>query len=187
MIMHPLVEEERADQRGEIMLRREIAKWSNAARKADALRVNYPGQVIDRRSRRVPSRPDGRPRAHLCFYRHGHFRRSARGLRGADRRKAELQSEPTATIITDYGMSEEEAREPFRDYIAALRSPGEQEMKAAVYPGQGQPIAIETLPDPETRPQGVIIKVHRCGALRNRPVDDQGGDVGLWSGQPARA
>ena len=36
-------------------------------------------------------------------------------------------------------------------------------MKAAIYPGQGQPITIQDLPDPEPGPTDVVIKVHRCG------------------------
>lgn len=36
-------------------------------------------------------------------------------------------------------------------------------MKAAIYPGQGQPIVIESLPDPEPGPNEVLIKVDRCG------------------------
>lgn len=36
-------------------------------------------------------------------------------------------------------------------------------MKAAVYPGAGKPMVIETLPDPEPGPEDVVIKVHRCG------------------------
>lgn len=36
-------------------------------------------------------------------------------------------------------------------------------MKAAIYPGHGKPIVIETLPDPEPGPNEVIIKVDRCG------------------------
>jgi L-iditol 2-dehydrogenase len=36
-------------------------------------------------------------------------------------------------------------------------------VKAAIYPGQGRPIIIEELPDPQPGPDDVIIKVHRCG------------------------
>jgi threonine dehydrogenase-like Zn-dependent dehydrogenase len=36
-------------------------------------------------------------------------------------------------------------------------------MKAAIYPGNGQPLVIETLPDPEPGPTDIVIKVHRCG------------------------
>jgi L-iditol 2-dehydrogenase len=36
-------------------------------------------------------------------------------------------------------------------------------MKAAIYPGEGKPIAIEDRPDPRPGPGDVIIKVSRCG------------------------
>lgn len=36
-------------------------------------------------------------------------------------------------------------------------------MKAAIYPGQGKRICIETLPDPKPGPDDLLIKVHRCG------------------------
>lgn len=36
-------------------------------------------------------------------------------------------------------------------------------MRAAIYPGQGKPIVIETLPDPQPGPDDVLIKVDRCG------------------------
>ena len=36
-------------------------------------------------------------------------------------------------------------------------------MRAAYYPGKGQPIVIETLPDPECGPGDILIKVNRCG------------------------
>lgn len=36
-------------------------------------------------------------------------------------------------------------------------------MKAAIYPGKGRPVTIETLPDPEPGPDDLIIKVARCG------------------------
>ncbi len=36
-------------------------------------------------------------------------------------------------------------------------------MKAAIYPGRGQPISIETLPDPESGPGDLLIRVDRCG------------------------
>src|SRR5262249_40025202 len=43
------------------------------------------------------------------------------------------------------------------------RSGGEEGMKAAIYPGGGQPIVIEELPDPQPGPGEVIIRVARCG------------------------
>ena len=36
-------------------------------------------------------------------------------------------------------------------------------MKAAIYPGHGKPITVETLLDPQPGPDDVVIKVARCG------------------------
>ncbi len=36
-------------------------------------------------------------------------------------------------------------------------------MKAAIYPGAGKPVTIETLPDPKPGPDDLLIRVHRCG------------------------
>ncbi len=36
-------------------------------------------------------------------------------------------------------------------------------MKAAIYPGMGKPVTIETLPDPKPGPEELLIKVCRCG------------------------
>ncbi|MGX7681389.1 zinc-dependent alcohol dehydrogenase [Jatrophihabitans sp. DSM 45814] len=48
-------------------------------------------------------------------------------------------------------------------------------MRAAVFRGVGQPLALETLPDPEPGPDDVIIEVHRCGIC--------GTDLHLTSGE----
>jgi threonine dehydrogenase-like Zn-dependent dehydrogenase len=36
-------------------------------------------------------------------------------------------------------------------------------MKAAYYPGKGQPIVIEDLPEPAPAPGQILLRVHRCG------------------------
>ena len=36
-------------------------------------------------------------------------------------------------------------------------------MRAAVYPGAGKPLVLQTLPDPEPGPEDLLIRVHRCG------------------------
>jgi threonine dehydrogenase-like Zn-dependent dehydrogenase len=36
-------------------------------------------------------------------------------------------------------------------------------MRAAIYPGGGEPVTIENLPDPQAGPDDLIIKVARCG------------------------
>jgi len=48
-------------------------------------------------------------------------------------------------------------------------------MKAAVYPGDGRPLALRTLPDPVPGPDDVILKIHRCGIC--------GSDLHMTSGQ----
>ncbi len=36
-------------------------------------------------------------------------------------------------------------------------------MKAAIYPGEGKPLTIDTLPDPRPGPKDLLIRVDRCG------------------------
>ena len=50
-------------------------------------------------------------------------------------------------------------------------------MKAAIYPGHGKPIVIETLSDPKPGGDEVIIKVHRCGICGTDLSMTKGG---LW-------
>src|SRR5579864_578294 len=47
MQLNSLMEEDRTEQRAHNMLVREVAKWSSAARKAEQLRRQHPGQVLD--------------------------------------------------------------------------------------------------------------------------------------------
>ncbi len=48
-------------------------------------------------------------------------------------------------------------------------------MKAAIYPGKGQPVTIENLPDPEPGADDVIIKVARCGVCGTDTSFTKGG------------
>lgn len=48
-------------------------------------------------------------------------------------------------------------------------------MRAAIYPGGGRPITIETLPDPEPGPGEVLLRVQRCGIC--------GTDISMTSGE----
>ena len=59
-------------------------------------------------------------------------------------------------------------------------------MKAAIYPGEGRPVAIETIADPEPGPNDLLITRPPLRHLRHRPVDDQGRDVGLRRRRPVR-
>jgi len=50
-------------------------------------------------------------------------------------------------------------------------------MKAAIYPGAGQPIVIEELPVPQPGPDDVLIRVHRCGICGTDLAMTKGG---MW-------
>ncbi len=117
MQLYPLMENGDAQLRGEVMLRREVAKWAHAVRQADAVRERYPGRVLD--------------------IVHGDFHRSPMAVleniyefigmdipedtRAAFARrieeKPELQHGVHRYDIADYAMTEGEVREAFGDYI----------------------------------------------------------------------
>ncbi|WP_395395559.1 sulfotransferase [Novosphingobium sp. BL-8A] len=117
MTLHPTMEEGRADQRAANMLEREVAKWANAVRKADAVRQRHPGKVLDV--------------VHLDFHRNpmdvldriyafiGMDIPDTTRAQFAQRieEKPELQHGVHRYSIADYGMTPEQAREPFGDYI----------------------------------------------------------------------
>lgn len=56
-------------------------------------------------------------------------------------------------------------------------------MKAAYYPGQGQPIVIETLPDPKPAPHQVVLRIHRCGICGTDLSFTKGGLFDFGAGQ----
>ena len=88
MQLHPLMEDGRADQRGEIMLRREVEKWAEATRRADIVPRSPSWPNAGRRAWRFPSRADARDRAYLRVHRHGYSGRHARRDGAANRREA---------------------------------------------------------------------------------------------------
>ncbi|MBB4859395.1 threonine dehydrogenase-like Zn-dependent dehydrogenase [Novosphingobium chloroacetimidivorans] len=55
-------------------------------------------------------------------------------------------------------------------------------MKAAIYPGEGRPVIIETLPDPEPAAGEVLIKVDRCGICGTDLAMTRGGAWDFGSG-----
>jgi hypothetical protein len=117
MQLHPLMEEGRAEQRGEIMLAREVAKWANAVAKAQKVRDRHPGQVLDV----IHADFHGQPMAELeriysfIGMEIPDVLRASFARRVAD--KPELAFGVHRYRISDYGMSEDEAREPFHEYI----------------------------------------------------------------------
>lgn len=117
MQLHPLMEDGRADQRAAIMLRREVAKWSDAVRRCERVRLLHPGSVLDVVHADFHARPMEVLERIYDFIgmdipddtRAGFARRIAE--------KPELARGVHRYSIADYGMTEEEAREPFGDYV----------------------------------------------------------------------
>lgn len=117
MNLHPIMEEGRAQQRAENMLAREVAKWSNAVRKADKVRAQHPGQVLDV----VHADFHGEPMAVLeriyAFIGMDIPADTRAALAQRIEEKPELARGAHRYDIADYGMTEGEARAPFGDYI----------------------------------------------------------------------
>jgi Sulfotransferase family len=117
MQLNSLTEPERREQRAHTMLAREVAKWSSAVRKAQQVRAQHPGKVLDV----IHGDFHRDPMAVLeRIYRFIEMDITAPVRAGFVRRieeKPELSHGMHRYDIADYGMSEQEVREPFRDYI----------------------------------------------------------------------
>jgi hypothetical protein len=117
MNLHPIMEEGRVEQRAENMLAREVAKWSNAVRKAEAVRERHPGKVLDvvhADFHREPMAVLERIYAFVGMDIPGDVRA---GLAQRIEEKPELARGVHRYDIRDYGMTEDEARAPFGDYV----------------------------------------------------------------------
>ncbi len=117
MAGHERIENGRREERAAIMLRREVAKWANAVRKADVVRERYPGQVVDILHADFHTRPVDVVERIYDFI----------GMEIADElrlclmqriaEKTELAHGAHRYNIADYGMTEAEVRVPFDDYV----------------------------------------------------------------------
>jgi len=117
MNLHPIMEEGRVQQRAENMLAREVAKWSNAVRKCEAVRERRPGQVLDivhADFHREPMAVLERIYAFIGMEIPPDVRA---GLAQRIEEKPELARGVHRYDIKDYGMTEDEARAPFGDYV----------------------------------------------------------------------
>jgi hypothetical protein len=117
MGLHPLYEEDRADQRGENMLMREVARWSCALRKADAARKAHPGKVLDIVHADFHRDPMGVLEKIYGFIAMAIPDQTRAGFAARIAEKPELQHGIHRYAIADYGMTEDEARAPFGDYV----------------------------------------------------------------------
>lgn len=117
MQMHNEMEVGRSEQRGEIMLRREVAKWSNAVHKADKVRKDHPGQVLDVVHADFHADPMGVLETIYRFIEMDIPDETRAAFAQRIEEKPELQHGVHRYRIEDYGMTPEQAREPFGDYI----------------------------------------------------------------------
>ena len=121
LLMHSHAEIEDASRgplRGRIMLRREVAKWSAAVRRAEKVRAAHPGAVLDVIHADFHADPMAVLERIYAFigWDIPDDTRAAMAARIAE--KPELAHGVHRYDIADYGMTAEQAREPFADYIA---------------------------------------------------------------------
>jgi hypothetical protein len=117
MQLHPLMEEGRTEQRGQIMLRREVAKWANATRKADAVRERHPGAVLDVVHADFHADPMAVLERIYAFIGWDIPDTVRAGFAQRIEDKPELSRGAHRYRIEDYGITADEAREPFGDYV----------------------------------------------------------------------
>ena len=117
MRMHPIMEEARLDQRRQNMLQREVAKWSNAVRKCDNVRRYHPGQVLDVVHANFHARPMEVIDQIYAFIGMDIPDDTRAALQRRVEEKPELRHGVHRYDIRDFGMTEDEARAPFGEYI----------------------------------------------------------------------
>lgn len=117
MQLHPLMEDGRADQRAQIMLRREVAKWADAVRRCDAVRAGRPGQVLDVVHADFHGDPMGVLDRIYAFIGMDIPDQTRAGFARRIEEKPELARGVHRYDIADYGMTEAQARDPFGDYV----------------------------------------------------------------------
>ncbi|MCB2077019.1 MAG: sulfotransferase [Novosphingobium sp.] len=117
MQMHPLYEAGRIEQRGEVMLQREVANWADAVRRCDKVRAENPGKVLDVVHGDFHREPMQVIERIYDFIGMDIPDETRAALAQRIEEKPELQHGEHRYSIADYGMTVEEAREPFGDYV----------------------------------------------------------------------
>jgi Sulfotransferase family len=115
--LHPIYEEGRYEQRAHNMLAREAGKWAKAVRDADAVRAKHPGQVVDvvhADFHRNPMAVLERIYSFIDMEIDDELR-----ARFAERitEKPELQHGVHRYDLADFGMTTDEVREQYGDYV----------------------------------------------------------------------
>jgi Sulfotransferase family len=117
MQLNSLTEEDRKEERALNMLPREVAKWSSAVRKAELVRKQHPGKVLDILHTDFHRDPLAVLDRIYAFIGMDITAEVHAGFARRIAEKPELSRGVHRYNIADYGMTEEEVREPFRDYM----------------------------------------------------------------------
>ncbi len=117
MQLNGLMEDDRPQQRAETMLVREVAKWANAVRKAEHVRQQHPGRVLDVVHGDFHRDPMGQLEGIYDFIGMDINDELRTGFARRIREKPELAHGVHRYDIADYGMSVDQVREPFGDYL----------------------------------------------------------------------
>jgi hypothetical protein len=117
MQLHGEMEVGRFEQRSRIMLRREVAKWASAVRKADAVRAHHPGQVLDVIHADFHREPMVVLERIYDFIEMDIPDETRAKFAERIEEKPELQFGAHRYDIADYGMTEAEVRDAFGDYV----------------------------------------------------------------------
>jgi hypothetical protein len=117
MNLHPIYEEGRVQQRAENMLVREVNKWAEAVRKCDAVRQKHPGQVLDVIHADFHADPMAVLERIYAFIGMDIPDDTRAAMARRIEEKPELARGVHRYNIADYGMTPEQAREPFGDYV----------------------------------------------------------------------
>jgi hypothetical protein len=99
------------------MLPREVAKWSSAVRKSELVRKQHPGKVLDILHTDFHRDPLAVLDRIYAFIGMDITAEARAGFARRIAEKPELSRGVHRYNIADYGMTEEEVREPFRDYM----------------------------------------------------------------------
>ena len=117
MQMHPEMEDGRYEQRAHIMLAREVAKWAHAVRKADLVREKHSGQVLDVIHGDFHRDPMAVLERIYNFIGIDNPRSTRVAMAQRIKEKPELSHGIHRYNIADFGLTEEEVRERFGDYV----------------------------------------------------------------------
>ena len=99
------------------MLRREVAKWSAAVRRCEKVRETHPGRVLDVVHADFHASPMAVVERIYAFIGMEIPEDTRAALARRIEEKPELQHGTHRYDIADFGMTADEAREPFGDYV----------------------------------------------------------------------